>query len=142
MARQLVAARSQGRPKPQELHLRHLRAPAHQGHRSPCRRTAQERACQRPCPRRTNPSDNSSGHVSSLVQELHGLHKEPQDHGHATNVVQEVHDAARPAPPHHPGATTLEGVSPIIGLTRCTCSPWVAPDFTSQAHKGRDLTGF
>ena len=70
-----------------------IRAPAQQGHRPPCRKTARQRQCQQPCPRTwTNPSDDLHNRVidhqeqqlrgqqrarqAALVQELHGPHSE------------------------------------------------------------------
>ena len=48
----------------QELDTR--RRSAQKGHRPTCRRTAQQRACPRPCPRRTNPGDDSTGMLTTL----------------------------------------------------------------------------
>ena len=74
----------------------------------------------------TNPSDDlhnrvidhqeqqlrdNNGHVSSLLQELHGPHSErPQEnHGLVNNLVQELHDATRRRPTPVPSGNPLWG---------------------------------
>ena len=118
------------------------RRPAQQGHRPPCRRTAQQRACQRPCPRTgrtpmstcttgtstTKPRRDSNGHVSSLVQELHGHHERPQSkHRHVNNLVEELHNATshRPHLPHHFGAPWTDVIKTVVSLHTVLWGPRV-----------------